>query len=483
MSKFDKRERCLFINKLTPPEGLFVGDRTSLHPASHASWRVSPDPFWIPSKLASELTALGRHLLSFYRACNTLYSQSIRGIQPAWVADYLDRGKPELVVEYGRMKRFKRALPMVIRPDIILTDDGMVITELDAVPGGIGLTASLTKNYSQLCVPLIGGREGMIDSFAAMLKTLSPSDNPTLAIVVSDEAANYHPEMEWLSNELQRKGWIARVLKPQEVMFTEDRLLMSLNNGQTIPIDILYRFFELFDLKNIPKSELIFYSAKKERVVMTPSVKSYLEEKMLFAFLFHPTLSRFWITELGEGTFTLLQRLFPQTWILDPRQLPPYGVIPDLVVDSRPATDWMDLASASQRGREFVVKPSGFSPLAWGSRGVAVGHDLPSDEWRATLEHALASFDQTPHILQKFYKGSVFTVEYYDFDHDEIRRMSGRVRLCPYYFVVGENDARLSGILATICPADKKLLHGMSDAVMVPCGIGESILSIQSEKE
>jgi hypothetical protein len=28
--------------------------------------------------------------------------------------------------------------------------------------------------------------------------------------------------------------------------------------------------------------------------------------------------------------------------------------------------------------------------------------------------------------------------------------------------------AVLGGVLATICPADKKIIHGMSDAVMLP---------------
>jgi hypothetical protein len=46
------------------------------------------------------------------------------------------------------------------------------------------------------------------------------------------------------------------------------------------------------------------------------------------------------------------------------------------------------------------------------------------------------------------------------------------VRLCPYYFVVGDGDAaraRLGGVLATVCPADKKIIHGMQDAVLAPC--------------
>ena len=45
--------------------------------------------------------------------------------------------------------------------------------------------------------------------------------------------------------------------------------------------------------------------------------------------------------------------------------------------------------------------------------------------------------------------------------------MRGRVRLCPYYFVEA-NKVTLRGALATIVPADKKLLHGMRDAILAP---------------
>ena len=34
-----------------------------------------------------------------------------------------------------------------------------------------------------------------------------------------------------------------------------------------------------------------------------------------------------------------------------------------------------------------------------------------------------------------------------------------------------EGQARLGGILATLCSHDKKKIHGMSDAVMVPCAV------------
>jgi len=61
---------------------------------------------------------------------------------------------------------------------------------------------------------------------------------------------------------------------------------------------------------------------------------------------------------------------------------------------------------------------------------------------------------------------------YFDFGTGQLVPMPGRVRLCPYYFVVGENDsarAQLGGVLATIVPADKKIVHGMKDAILAPC--------------
>jgi hypothetical protein len=43
----------------------------------------------------------------------------------------------------------------------------------------------------------------------------------------------------------------------------------------------------------------------------------------------------------------------------------------------------------------------------------------------------------------------------------------GRLRLCPYFFVV-DGIPRLSGALATFCPPDKKIIHGMQDAALLP---------------
>ena len=45
------------------------------------------------------------------------------------------------------MGRSRPTLPRVIRPDILFTENGWHITELDSVPGGIGLTGWLNATY------------------------------------------------------------------------------------------------------------------------------------------------------------------------------------------------------------------------------------------------------------------------------------------------------------------------------------------------
>lgn len=442
-------------------------------------WRLAPTPFWLTSDEVSFFQSLGQHLLSFYRALNSLYMESVRGTQPAWVSAYLDQGKPESLLSYSRMKRFRDHLPRVIRPDMIPTDSGMVMTELDSVPGGMGLTGSLSHAYAELAaatgepLELVGGANGIVEGFAAMVRDLLGDRTGCLAIVVSEEAKDYRAEMTWLAAQLRAFGLPAYGVSPRDVRFTEEGLWIHGEAGDELPVAVLYRFFELFDLKNVPKSELIMYSAKKDKTLVTPPFKPALEEKLAFALLHHPILAPFWTKALGGETFDLLTAVMPRTWILDPRPLPPSAIIPDLTVGGRAVADWRMLANSTQKERRYVVKPSGFSELAWGSRGVAVGHDLPQAEWGTALDAALGSFATTPYILQEFHKGRQFELSYFDAQRDDIVPMAGRARLSPYYFVSG-GRAELAGILATVCSPEKKIIHGMKDAIMAPCALAEA---------
>ena len=99
---------------------------------------------------------------------------------------------------------------------------------------------------------------------------------------------------------------------------------------------------------------------------------------------------------------------------------------------------------------------------------------MPQREWAAAVNEAIADFGKSPWILQRYHKPRRMDHEWFDFDNRKLVTMSGRVRLCPYYFVNGDNDVNLGGVLATICPADKKIIHGMRDAILTSCAVSKN---------
>src|SRR5215475_5308740 len=184
-------ERARFVRSQMPSEGLFAGH----------DWRVSPNPFRLGPELAADIDSLGRVLLQFYRAVNLLYRKSLEGKQPEWVARCLDYGKPPELLALQRSPTFKNELPRVIRPDLLISENGLSVTELDSVPGGIGLTAWLNQTYSNLPtangssssqnansgasangnVSVIGGPDAMLRGFESIFDGAS-----TIHVVISE---------------------------------------------------------------------------------------------------------------------------------------------------------------------------------------------------------------------------------------------------------------------------------------------------------
>jgi hypothetical protein len=466
--ELDAVGRARYVTEHLPP-GLF---RLPDDAESRVAWRVSPEPFPLSPKTAAAIETLGNDLLAFQKALNALYLRSARGTAPAYIAEELDRGKPEQIVKLARQNRFKQDVPRVIRPDLILTEDGYVASELDSVPGGMGFTGALAATYCELGADSVGGQDGMALAFAAAMASLVSVPHPTVAIVVSQESGDYRAELSWLAGRVNALGAAeAIVCGPQDVVFTEEALFARREDGRETKIDVLYRNFELFDLLNVPKQELMMYAARHNRVRITPPPKAHLEEKSAFALFHHPGLRSYWRAELGPAVDERLLGIFPRTWIVDPRPLPWQAAVEDLRANGAPVHEWSQLADLGKSERDYVLKPSGFSELAWGSKGVKVANDLTRDEWRAALAEAQRSFPKTPYILQRFHKGKRVRVPFLG-TNGEIKEMDGRVRLCPYYFVVGD-ETKLGGVLATIAPADKRLIHGMSDAIMSSCRVAD----------
>jgi hypothetical protein len=324
----------------------------------------------------------------------------------------------------------------------MLTDDGVKIAELDSLPGGMGLTGWLNEIYAGMGEAVIGGAAGMVEGFRKAF--------PDEVILVSRESGDYEPEMRWLVAKL---GDRREVLNPWS---------MDLKGLEGCSV---YRFFELFDLANVEQSEALLAMAKAKEVRITPPVKAYLEEKLWLALFWAPNLQMHWERLLPEDDWALLKQCIPEGWVVDASEMPVSGEVWGLGVAS-----WDEVGELGRKERELVIKVSGFSELGWGSRGVSIGHDLSQTEWKETIKAALEGYGNHPCLMQRFHAARVVEHPAWDAAAGVARQVRSRVRLCPYYFAKrAEDEVMLGGILATVCPADKKLLHGMRDAMMLPC--------------
>lgn len=461
------------LNPQWLPTTALYGDGEAL------GWQLAPTPFVLTPPQQRQLVDLGGHLWRFQQACDRLYrdSHAQKNGVPGWIAALLDQGKPPELLAYGQMKRFRGHVPLVLRPDLLITAGGFALSELDAVPGGLGFTAALNAAYRHSGFAVLEAPEGGLPAlFARMLGALHPGrPEASIAIVMSDEASDYRAEMQWLCEQLRAGGTHIALIHPRQVRMVRETLVCQDDRGLETPIDTIYRFFELFDLPNIPHMELIRFAVKKGRVACTPPFKPHLEEKLWLALTHHPCLQAHWRALLGRDTWDALQAIIPQGWVLDPAPLPPQAILPGLTLNGQPLQAFSALSQASQAERHLVIKPSGFSPLAWGSRGVSIGHDLSASLWGERLEQALRAYGTTPHVLQAYHKPMAHPALRLDLASGNIEAFSGRTRLCPYYIAVPDGSetppVTLAGVLATTCPADKKIIHGMADAVLAPCHV------------
>jgi hypothetical protein len=470
------------------------------------SWQLSPDAWPLTPAQVEQLEAIGTACLEFHQALEALYLRSVGGknllrnkpLLAPWVADYLDRGKPANLIAHARDPKNRGIFPPVLRPDLLVTEEGFILTELDSVPGGIGLTAFLNRLYSGDVstqgegtppatkqpenvggVPsprgsILGAGDAMITNFYAALAALRPDNrNPLIALVVSDEAATYRPEMEWLAHQLQLQGKRVFCMRPEDVFPLENSLFFDAD-GNPEKIDVIYRFFELFDLENVRTQKFFFEAWAAGEVQITPPMRPFQEEKLSLALFHHHLLQDYWAEALSGRSLKLLRALIPPSWIMDPAPLPPGAVLDAPRAAGRPLNNWRDLIGASQKERDLIIKISGYHETAWGARSVVLGSDCSREEWQEGVQRAIDLAPTNLHVLQVYKKPR--RLDHRVFESSAAGESAaavtkpGRLRLCPYYFIV-DGRSRLSGALATFCPPDKKIIHGMQDAALLPCEV------------
>jgi len=214
-------------------------------------------------------------------------------------------------------------------------------------------------------------------------------------------------------------------------------------------------------------------------------MRPFQEEKLALALFHHHLLADFWAETLSGRALKLLRTLIPPSWVMDPAPLPPGAVLDAPRAAGRALSDWRDLANATQKERDLIIKISGYHETAWAPAAWSSAATVPAKNGntastkRSPSRRRICTFSKPsktpprpPPRLPPHRPDVSGVTPPRDSSAPTMTpvEVDGRLRLCPYYFVV-DGKPRLSGALATFCPPDKKIIHGMQDAALLPCRV------------
>ena len=275
------------------------------------SWKWSNHAWLLPAEAIDFLDNLGNAGVSFFGALERLYLKSAKGerilrnkdLKTPWVAEYLNAGKPQWLIKHSCSSAMLGVLPPVLRPDLLPTRGGFALTEWDSVPGGIGLTDHLGRLYLGEDAPKMAKAFGQ----SLLEQAGKLGEDAQFSILVSEESATYRPEMEWLAEELRKDGLKVDLASPDEVSFSNECAYL---NDQKI--DVIYRFWELFD-PEITNMQEFAKCVEAGNLIVTPGMRPFLEEKLTLALFQHPRLQTYWQESLSKEDRQLLLKTIPSS--------------------------------------------------------------------------------------------------------------------------------------------------------------------------
>lgn len=316
----------------------------------------------------------------------------------------------------------------LLRPDILVTEKGLKICEIETQPFGFALGLFLQDVYGKWDDLLAMDFDEIIKRFISFWKTISGGEE--VIFVYSEHTERFKGQLIYLSKLLNKYGANFSVKKVDEI---------KKNDYKKYFYKAFYSYEEKFDddvaefLKNKPKAY--------------PKVDEYFEGKYLLADYFADKKLR---KKLTKKTISILDKLFFKTWFIKGK--PPKSFPADI-------KEWSDLALIPRSKRNFVVKIAGNHPNASWSKSVLFLHKKSKVQVRQLFESILNSDQKW--IIQPFYGNKKITLTYAKEDFSDLSLMKGRIRLTPYYeFSSGD----LFNVKATI-RKNTLLIHASSDSI------------------
>ncbi len=384
------------------------------------NFRVSPTPFRMNKKQKDEILIIGKAICDYMDCCIELYKTD------EYIKNILDRGKPD--------KYLKNIEPnfLFLRPDLILTQEGFSICEIETSPFGLGLAEVLNRTYGHAGFdPLVTENE---------LKNYIQSQIPSVGtIAYSDKVNAFSGQMDFLADEIfsgDGKRWDSKKISRQS----------NLKNKE------IYRAFYLSD-EYKDKDVALFL---QEPHIYIPNPTPQFEEKALLAFIWDKRYSEFFKQKLGTAEFELLRKVIPKTWIVGEEQY----------IDEclpRGVKDSISLSSLGKNSRKYVLKQSGFNTgSSWGE-GVEFLHKMGGAKAGEKIKKALEDKNHL-YIIQEFKPGKVVHMNYLD-DNYEIKNMDAKIRITPYFSYRGKSKGKLIAIKVTGCEKSTEYIHAGTSSI------------------
>lgn len=385
-------------------------------------FRVTASPFYLSKEQANEVGTIGVDITGFFHAADELYRTE--GV----VHELLDTGKPDIFL-LDRPAEY-----IFVRPDMVITEDGFAVCEIETSPFGLALADILNRAYIGAGFETVVG-EKVLETY---LKASTPNEG---TVVFSNKTKSYAGQMEYLARRLLSgagRNWRSSIASDTD-----------LNNAASI-----YRGFYLSEIETDPSIKILLDSSDSRGILSLPSHTPHIEEKAILSFIWDKRFEKKLKSQLGAASYAHLRRVIPPTWIVGQEKYFAPG-LPNGYESSA------DLAKLSRRARAFVLKSSGFSSTSSWAEGVYfLGKKSAVVDEEMLLK---AAADKTAlHVVQAMRKGKDYRIQYTE-DGRQIP-MNARIRLTPYFATNSSRQGELVAAKATGCE-NTDLIHASSSSI------------------
>ena len=369
------------------------------------NFRVSPTPFQLSKKQKKQIEIIGKTICEYMDCCIELYKTDEH------IHMLLDKGKPE------QLKNVTDVKYLFLRPDLIVTDEGFCVCEIETSPFGLSLAEILNRTYNEQ------GYETIIQQNQLKNYIQSQITNSG-TIAYSDKVKAFSGQLEFMASDLfseKDKVWSAQKIDESAIKNKE-----------------IYRAFylnEQFVDKNIAK-------LLQQNHVYIPTSTPQFEEKALLSFIWDKRYVETLRSRLGDSAFNLLRAIIPKTWIIGEEKY-----LDDNLFQEE--CNSLKLGELSKNNRKFVLKQSGFSTTSSWGEGVKFLHKMSKNSALSVIKDAIEDKEHL-YVIQEYKQGKNIKMSYID-EQGIYQMMNAKVRITPYYAYDGKNKGNLIAAKVTGC--------------------------------